>query len=490
MIPLNPLFLWFLPLAALPILFHLFFKVKKRTRIFPSLLFFQKADPRLSSRKKIREWLTLFLRMLLIALLLLALARLLLLGRGSGGPVASVLVIDNSGSMQATGEDGNSKLTRALAGAGALISDMGEQDVAGIVTLVRDPLCALDPSLTSDKKKLHAALNRIRETDASGLPAEAYEQACTMLDSSAGSRLEFHVFTDLQAHEWQTPPSGTRQAPPGTAVQVHTVRSAPRVSPNVAVAALSPSRRWVAGRSLAAGVTLHNATEYDARVRLHAVTDSDIKSSQLVDVPPYGVKAVDVPVTPQTADFHWLKVWVEEDAFRPDNTAYMGYRAHGKLDVALVGGREHLLLSRALSPAGNGLLSGLAAGMRSVTETTQALASAAPAMVTISWAEAAQAERQEAYRTFVENGGVLLVVPGPGDNTGTAPDELGAQPGPVQEDTDGLALIAFEKTSTVWDDLRDAQGDILLRNVRVFRFRPLELTDDTTALMGREDGRV
>ena len=71
---LNPLFLSLLPLAALPVLFHLFFRLKRRPRAFSTLMFFHRLDPRLNARRRLREWLILLLRTLLILFLLLALA--------------------------------------------------------------------------------------------------------------------------------------------------------------------------------------------------------------------------------------------------------------------------------------------------------------------------------------------------------------------------------------------------------------------------------
>jgi len=68
---LAPAMLWLLPLGLLPVVFHLFFRVRRQPRPFSSLLFFLAADPRLSARRPIREWLLLVLRCLLLLSLLL-----------------------------------------------------------------------------------------------------------------------------------------------------------------------------------------------------------------------------------------------------------------------------------------------------------------------------------------------------------------------------------------------------------------------------------
>ena len=57
-------FLYLLPLAGLPILFHFMLKLKKRQVVFSTLMFLRRTDPRLNSRRKIQQWLLLLLRML------------------------------------------------------------------------------------------------------------------------------------------------------------------------------------------------------------------------------------------------------------------------------------------------------------------------------------------------------------------------------------------------------------------------------------------
>src|ERR1700675_4019401 len=105
--------IWLLPAIALPIIFHLFFRLRRQVREFPSLMFFLRIDPRLSAKRKIHEWLILLLRCLFLGLLILALARPLLGLKSSGEHVARLVLIDNSGSMAAPATAGVSKLTLA-----------------------------------------------------------------------------------------------------------------------------------------------------------------------------------------------------------------------------------------------------------------------------------------------------------------------------------------------------------------------------------------
>ena len=95
-----PIFAWLLPLAALPVVFHLMFKRKRKQFQFPSFMFFLRADPRMNSRRRLREILMLALRVLIIACILLALSRPSISWiKGFDQETAVVVLIDNSGSM-------------------------------------------------------------------------------------------------------------------------------------------------------------------------------------------------------------------------------------------------------------------------------------------------------------------------------------------------------------------------------------------------------
>ena len=58
----HPAAAWLLPAIALPVIFHLFFRLRRQVRDFPALLFFERIDPRLSAKRKLHEWLLLLLR--------------------------------------------------------------------------------------------------------------------------------------------------------------------------------------------------------------------------------------------------------------------------------------------------------------------------------------------------------------------------------------------------------------------------------------------
>ena len=82
---LNPLFLFGLGAAAIPVLIHLLTRRKPREVRFPSLDFLAEVNQSEIRRLRLKQWLLLLLRTLAVALLALALARPSLQGGARGG---------------------------------------------------------------------------------------------------------------------------------------------------------------------------------------------------------------------------------------------------------------------------------------------------------------------------------------------------------------------------------------------------------------------
>ncbi len=490
---LHPLFAWLLPLAAAPVVFHLFFRVKKRPRPFPTLMFFHSIDPRLSARRKVMEWIILLLRTLMILLLLLALARPVWFGAGKGGTVAAVLVLDNSGSMSGRAPDGKPKLQSALAAAEALVGALKEMDSAAIVLLVDDPAVPLPPGLVADKAALRAALARVKETEGTGVPARALDLAAALIDTSAATHYEVHVLSDLQEVEWNKAVS--LKAPrAGTQFRVHQIATDPDAGPNVSMlAARLPPRKILAGRKLPIAVELANPTDSEAHGRLNWADDAGNKGLVEVTVAARSEHTQPIVLDAPAPGFHWVNVWFEGDNFTADNRAHAGFMAAEKRTVVFAGTPgEFGLLPAAVSPSGDGRLTGLVPVFVNATGFAVALREQNPALAVATWESLAGLDATPALREFVERGGNLLVLPAAnGVGAGTAvPAWPGIGPEGLQTIEKGALVLPFNAAAAVFADLRDRKGEVALRSVRAFKFQALRLADKGTALMGLEDGRA
>src|SRR5688572_3792487 len=97
---LFPGFLLGATAVALPILLHLLRRRPKRTIVFPSLRFLALTQPRSDRHQRLRRWIVLLMRCAALALLAAAYARPFFGANQATGRKATVVVVDNSFSLQ------------------------------------------------------------------------------------------------------------------------------------------------------------------------------------------------------------------------------------------------------------------------------------------------------------------------------------------------------------------------------------------------------
>src|SRR4051794_21541850 len=127
---IHPLLLGGLALVGLPVVLHLIMRQRPKHLVFPAFRFLQLRQRTNQRKLRLRHLLLLALRMLLIALMCLALARPKLFSDrfgflGDEQAATVVLVIDTSPSMEYT-VAGNKRLDDAKARATELLDDLGE----------------------------------------------------------------------------------------------------------------------------------------------------------------------------------------------------------------------------------------------------------------------------------------------------------------------------------------------------------------------------
>jgi len=484
----SSMFLWMLPLVGLPIVFHLFLRVRKQVRPFPSLMFFLQAEPHLSARKRIREWLALLLRMIVIAALLLALARLLWLGHRGGGAISQILLIDNSGSMGGPAPDGRPKLANALDAIAGLIDDMSPADSIALVLLVEDPAAALPTGLSANKQLLRASLERIKITHGSGATTKSLAQAFALLDTASTARREVHIFTDAQDTEWATPPQTNRLPPGGTTIALHRIRTQPFEAPNVSVGEIElPRQALVADRHYLANVTLQNLSKKEARVRLNTTDSSGLKNSLPVEIPPHTRRTLTIPIETHTAGPNWLTVDLENDAFEPDNHSCVTFICQPRKKVLFCGPEASFgMIPLAVSPSGDGVLSGLIPIFKTAEVSLAEALKETPVLVVLRPSTACTTSSdQAALSAYLEQGGNILALPDL--KATTAPAWLQIRFGQPLVSEKGLSVMVLNKPLAVWDDLRDDAGEVMVNQTRVFKAFPL-MTPGYVPLLALQDG--
>ncbi|MEJ2704269.1 MAG: VWA domain-containing protein [Sedimentisphaerales bacterium] len=490
-----PIFLYLLPAAGLPVLFHFFLKQKKRQILFPTLMFFYRTDPRLNSRRKIHQLLLLLMRVLLIAFILLALSRPSFQSTASlGGEVSVVAVVDNSGSMSETIGNDKTKLELAVEGAKKLVSSLGDSAKMNVVTLVDDPAVTFSHTLTSDRESLLSTLDEITPTAATGDADRALAKAFSLLEGDSGAGGVVHVFSDLQESEWGDEDLRSESAGDAISVYFHRIESPTRSQPNIAISSIQfPRQKILPKHPAKVGIVCRNDSEGTANIRLNSIDDQDNKHTQNVTLEPGQSEVVEIETNPDAAGQHWIRTWIEGDGFSADNEAGIGVLCQQTATVLFSGSPGQFgVLPTALSPDDYGQLTGLVSKFGSATKLPQA-SDEKPVLVVTTWQEIGRlGQSSVSLEAYVKSGGNLLVVPsvaGPGGKS-NIPSWLGTQIGDRVFLPRGTQPEVLEKNAGFWDRIRQATETISLEGVRVFNYYPLQLSEDFTPLFGADSDRV
>ncbi|MEQ1832126.1 MAG: BatA domain-containing protein, partial [Candidatus Eisenbacteria bacterium] len=242
---LNPLFLFGLGAAALPVLIHLFTRRKPREVKFPSLDFLSEVNQSEIRRLRLKQWLLLALRTLAVACMALAMARPSLQGgkRARGGDAASTLValVDVSGSMGAPDGEGRPLTATARRVVESLLATLGPADEMLLVPYDRTTRPLSDAPI-AESGRLRAAATALAPSSSATDHAAALELAARALQASHALNRELFWVSDFQRTGF-----GERgfALPPGPwdAARVYLVPLEPRSRANAALtnAGLAPA---------------------------------------------------------------------------------------------------------------------------------------------------------------------------------------------------------------------------------------------------------
>jgi hypothetical protein len=243
----NPLLLWGLLAAAIPIAVHLFFRRRPRPTPFPAIDFLLKARRETERRLRLKRILLFSARTLLLAAIALAIARPRLerpaeaAAAAASGPSATVVVLDASGSMRYRLGD-RTLFERARADALGALAALSPEDPAAAVVCGSGPAIAEAPSF--DRAAVRRTLERAEpEAGHADLTAcfAAAVRALSESEAQASLGKRVVIATDLTASAWRldAPPAAV-ETPGGRVRPDVTVLDAARGAPlpNAAVVGL------------------------------------------------------------------------------------------------------------------------------------------------------------------------------------------------------------------------------------------------------------
>ncbi|MBI3539767.1 MAG: BatA domain-containing protein [Candidatus Eisenbacteria bacterium] len=277
---LNPLFLFGLAAASIPILIHLFTRRRPRETRFPSLEFLSEVNRSEIRRLKLRQWLLLLLRTLAVAAIALAMSRPAVkgtLGPARGAATTVVALVDQSGSMGATGAGGTAigEARRAVEG---LLATLGPEDEMLLVPYDQGPH-PFSARPIADAGRLRAASQALVATARATDHARALEFAARALAESHALNRELFWISDFQATGFGAGAGGVGagawRAPAGpwdrARVYLMPFAAAHRANVGLTDAALEPSE---SGAALGVSATSYGGPPGDLSVEVRDATDN------------------------------------------------------------------------------------------------------------------------------------------------------------------------------------------------------------------------
>ncbi len=264
---LQPILLWGLPAVFLPLVIHLLNRLRYRQVDWAAMAFLLAATRRSTNNLRIRHWLLLASRMLIVLLIILALSRPLMRGRlgalAGGAPDTVLLLLDRSASMETQTQQGQSRREQAL----AFFAEMGSRRrTASSYVLIehveRAPLELRHPAVVQE-------LASTGPTDtAADIPALLRAAVDYVIEHDTG-RTEILLATDRQVSNWK----------PDDGEWVTLREQLARMAPDVRVLLLDLS----ASDGMNMAVAVHDAMvrQTDENAVLHLTMD--IRADEIAD---------------------------------------------------------------------------------------------------------------------------------------------------------------------------------------------------------------
>jgi hypothetical protein len=198
---LNPAVLFGLLAASIPILIHLFNLRKLKKIEFSTLAFLKELQKNKFRKVKLKQWILLALRVLIILFLVLAFARPTLKGLALGGTTSAakttaVIIIDDTFSMSVIDNQG-SLLNQAKAAAKSLLKNFQEGDEAALILVSQAD--KKDVTVSKSIIDIQKSIDLIEPSFASGLLHNAIAKAAQILSQSKNFNKEIYVLSDFQS---------------------------------------------------------------------------------------------------------------------------------------------------------------------------------------------------------------------------------------------------------------------------------------------------
>jgi hypothetical protein len=354
---LNPIILVAAGAALLPLLIHIFNRQKVKEIFFSSLLFLRSLEKTRMRRVKIKEYLLLLIRTLIILLVVAAFARPAIKGGfatkvGAHAKTSVVILLDNSYSMGYETKDG-SLFELAKRKTKRILGQLKEGDEASLILFASQPeLAGGQP--TRDFKNLAGYLDEEARLSAEKTDVgAALKSAYGILKESKNLNREIYLLTDMDKSGWSGV-NASALSSPGQKEKLYLVDVAPPEKQNLCIEEIDFGNQLIEkGKPFEITARIANFTSQPARNLLVGLYLDGKRVSQTdIDIEKDGKVTVRLTPTVEEPGIHTGFFELGDDDLLIDNRRYFTFRIPERIDVLLVGerSRDTHHLSLALNP--------------------------------------------------------------------------------------------------------------------------------------------
>jgi hypothetical protein len=360
---LNPIFLFAAGVAVLfPLLIHLFNRQKVKKVYFSSLLFLRSLEKTRMRRVKIKEYLLLIIRSLIILLLVLAFARPAIRGGlaskvGTHARTSTVILLDNSYSMRYETKEG-SLFELAKEKARKIIGQLKEGDEVSLILFASEPVLTSEMP-THDFKNLLVKLDESMPSYQVSDIGSALKKAFEILKDSKNLNQEIYLISDMEKsgwsyESWGYSAEGGFSSPENRKAKLYLLDLWPEEKENLAIEKIDLGNQLIeAGKPFQIKARVTNFTSQPVQNLLVGLYMDGKRVGQTdMDIERGGKTDVEFVHTVETAGVHTGFFEIPDDELMIDNRRYLAFKIPEKIEVLLVGERQrdtyHLKL--ALNP--------------------------------------------------------------------------------------------------------------------------------------------
>ncbi len=342
---LSPLYLLGAAAVAVPIFLHLFYRQRARVVFFSTIRFIRKSFERKARWLRIQDALLLLLRVLLFALLPLALAKPALRTSGSvpflsRPTTTAILVLDNSYSMGAIIE-GTAAFERARNAARQVVETFSSGDEIALY-MINSKIEAVIAEPSLDRKAVQDSLEAIALSSSTTKYHTFLEKCVEVLGKGRATNKEIFLFTDFQAGGWDLTQIATQTLPPNTVLYL--VDCGREQVPNAAITALTldPLPK-VVGRPVKMYVTVKNFGDasFDTTVNLNV--GEKLAGQKAISLQARGEEKVQFEHVFPAVGAYKLSAIIINDLLETDNKRFAQLTIAPRVRVLTVGGKKSSL---------------------------------------------------------------------------------------------------------------------------------------------------